>query len=94
MISSVCKWCVTALFKAPLDVGGARKLPVCVCVCVCQMVGSGLQSGDVGILFHSIHVPKHKDREGPLNSPSFPSGRFLIYLYRSPSWCLSSSLSL
>lgn len=36
------QWCVTALFKAHLGVGG-----VSVCICACQMAGSGLRSGDM-----------------------------------------------
>lgn len=51
-------------------------------------VGSGLQSGDASVSVHLIrtHLGETFDR------PSFPSGSFLIYLYLSPSWCLSVSL--
>lgn len=44
------QWCVTALFKARLDVGG-----VSVCICACQMAGSGLWSGDAAMRVHLIH---------------------------------------
>lgn len=87
------QWCVTALFRALLRVGGACKFPVCecVCVCVCQMVCCRLWRGDAGVLFHFLHTHIHNYSVlgEAFHYPSFPSGRFLIYLYLPPAQCLS-----
>lgn len=68
---------------------------LCVRVCVrWRVVGFRVVMILSGSVLYSNTFIDRKHRGKTFHNPSFPSGRFLIYLYLSPSCCLSFSLSL